>query len=566
MADKIEIARDVIRQFEQLSSLRSNFEVHWTEVAERVVPSLKEEFLSRTATQDTKGEERTQWQFDSTAQIALGRFASIMDSLLTPRNQKWHRLKVSNKELAEVREVRLWFDEVTDLFFKFRYSPAANFASQNQMIFQSLGAFGNGVMFIDENQTEAGLRYKACSLGGIYFTENHQGLVDSVIRHFRMTARQIVQKWPDAAPDKIKEKAQDVGGSKGRGKSSEQEFEIIHCVKPREDVNPNRKDSRGMPFVSYYVLIDGQVVLEEGGFSTFPYAVARHKQAPGEVYARSPAMEVLPSIRTLNEQKKTVLKQGHRATDPILLGHDDGLAGRFSLRPGAFNSGAVTKDGRPLVHTLPVGNLAVGKDMMDDERRDINDVFLVTLFQILVDSGRMTATEVLERAREKGLLLAPQFQRQESEYLGPMIEREFDLLIRQGLLPPMPPVLVEAEGEYEIEYESPFSRAQRSEEAAGLFRVFGSAIEWAQATQDPSVLDHFDTDEIIPDLAGIQGLPERWMRSDADVAAIRADRAEQQRIEQAARVAPGAAAVIKAGAVAQEKAPDQLAAAVEEAG
>ena len=46
----------------------------------------------------------------------------------------------------------------------------------------------------------------------------------------------------------------------------------------------------------------------------------------------------------------------------------------------------------------------------------------------------MTATEVLERAREKGALLAPTMGRQQSEALGPMIEREIDILVECGLM------------------------------------------------------------------------------------------------------------------------------------
>ena len=37
----------------------------------------------------------------------------------------------------------------------------------------------------------------------------------------------------------------------------------------------------------------------------------------------------------------------------------------------------------------------------------INDAFLVTLFQILTETPEMTATEVIERTREKGALLSP---------------------------------------------------------------------------------------------------------------------------------------------------------------
>lgn len=547
-----EKANRICQRFESMASDRANFDDHWTEVAEKVLPSLKDEFQGRSYNQMTKGEERTEYQFDSTAQIALGRHTSILDSLLTPRNQTWHRTKVSNPELEKDRAVRLWFDEVNRLFFKYRYAPEANFASQNQRVYQSLGAFGNGVLFTDELQNRNGVRYKSVSLGGCYFRENHQGIIDSLTRHFRMTARQIVQKWGGrgTVPEKVMKAVED--SSKGM-----REFEILHDVMPREDVDPNRRDFRGMAFTSDYVLVDGKVMLEEGGYRTFPYQVARdNRQAPGEVYARSPAMEVLPAIRTINEQKKTVLKQGHRTVDPVLLAFDDGIAGRFSMRPGAFNTGAVTRDGRSLVQTLPVGNIAIGKDLMDDERRDINDAFLVTLFQILTESPRMTATEVLERAREKGILLAPSFGRIESEYLGSLIEREFDLLINQGLLPPMPPVLIEAQGEYKIEFDSPFSRAQRAEEAAGLMRVYEFALQVANASGNPSIMDHFDEDVIIPEIAHIQGLPEKWMRGQQQVAAMRAQRAQQQAVAQAQQLAPGAAALIKSAATAQEKAPE----------
>jgi hypothetical protein len=51
----------------------------------------------------------------------------------------------------------------------------------------------------------------------------------------------------------------------------------------------------------------------------------------------------------------------------------------------------------------------------------------------------MTATEVLERTREKGALLAPTTGRQQSKALGPMIEGELEILARAGALPELPP-------------------------------------------------------------------------------------------------------------------------------
>jgi hypothetical protein len=240
-----------------------------------------------------------------------------------------------------------------------------------------------------------------------------------------------------------------------------------------------------------------------------------------------------------------MLKQGHRVVDPVLLSHDDGVLDTFSMKPGSMNPGGVSADGKLLVHTLPTGSLAAGQELMDMERSVINDAFLVTLFQILTETPTMTATEVLERAREKGALLSPTMGRQQSEMLGPMIEREMDLLMMQNLLPPLPPAMVEAAGEYEVVYDSPLSRSQRAEEASGWLRTLEAAIAYANTTQDLSVLDPFNTDVIYPQLAEINAVPPSWMRDDKAIKAIREIRAQQQQQQQMIEAAPAAAGVMK---------------------
>lgn len=483
----------------------------WQEIAERVIPAYADKFFGNGLGKQTEGEQNTEKMFDSTAAVALTRFSAAMESMLTPRSQRWHRLKTDNPFLWKQKEVRLWFEEATRRLFDFRYSAGANYASQQHEVYNCLGAFGTGAMYIDRLDA-GGLRYKAMHVGELFFLENHQGVVDTAFRVFTMTARQAAQKWPlDSLPEKIQQAVE---------KDQDETFDFLHVVTPRSDVDPTKADYRGMDFASYYVALAGKTLLAESGYRSFPYAISRYTTAPGEIYGRSPAMLALPAIKTLNEEKKTLLKQGHRTVDPVLLTHDDGVLDGFSLRPGAINPGGVSMDGRPLVHALPVGNLAVGKDMMDDERLVINDAFLVTLFQILVDTPQMTATEVLERAREKGALLSPTMGRQQSEFLGPMIARELDVLMRQSLLPPLPGVLIEAQGEYKIEYDSPLSRAQRAEEAAGISRLMQVAVEVAANTQNPEPLDHFNWDVIIPEMADIQGVPERWMRSMDEVQAL----------------------------------------------
>lgn len=538
-----EQASELLREFSTIEMKRGIWEKHWEEVAQKVLPYYSTSFYQQGNM--VPGVKRNQEQYDVTANAALWKFAAAMESMLTPANNKWHRLRHPDMNLMKRRDVQMWFDVVNDAMFHYRYSPHSGYQANQHDGYVSLGAFGTSCLFTDEYRdpvtpTMKGLRYRNVHLGELFFACNFQGQVDKVYRRFKMTLRQIAQKWgEDALPDTYKSQLKD---------KPENEVQIIHIVKPRLNRDPERIDSKGYPYASYYILREAVHLLHEGGYRCLPYSTARYITAPGELYGRSPAMNVLPAISVLNEEKKTILKQGHRTVDPVLLAHDDGIVDGFSLKPGAVNYGGVSSDGRPLVHVLPTGNIAIGKELMDDERLAINDAFLVTLFQILIQTPQMTATEVLERAREKGALLSPTMGRFQSESIGPQIEREFDLLAWQGLIPPPPPVLMEAGVAYKVEYDAPLNRAMRADEAAGTMRTFQWAAEIAAQIQDPSVMDFFDTDAIIPELLQINGAPFRFMRDPAEVAQIRQQRQQAAAQQQLVQSLPGIAAMQKAAA------------------
>lgn len=529
-----------VQRLGALRTERSHWDQQWEEAASRVIPAHRDSFINRQSGLVTGGgEKKTELQFDATVGLACQRFASVMESLVTPQGSLWALLKPVDRALQRNRAVRAFFDDLAEVLHNQRYRPKANFVGNSQQAYLGLGAYGNGIMLIDKPEDEQGLRYRNIHLGEAYFVENHAGIVDTVYRCFQMTARQMVQKFGDKCPEGVREAAKQPA-------QADKKHEVLHCVYPREDYDPRRVDAKGMKFASLYVDVKTRTELRESGYNSFPYSTARYSQVSGEVYGRGPAQWVLPAIKVLNEQKKTVLKQGHRIVDPVLLAHDDGNLSNFSLKAGALNAGGVSKEGRLLVQPLPTGNIAVGDKMMEMERSIINDAFLVTLFQILVDTPQMTATEVLERAREKGMLLAPTAGRLQAEWLGPMIEREIDLLAQQGLLPPMPPILQQAAAEYRIEYDNPMARMARSEKAAGFLRALGQAAEYAKLTQDPEPLDFFNFDEAMPEILDIQGAPVRWTRSIEEVMERRQGRAQQAQMAQMVEAAPAAASVVKA--------------------
>lgn len=533
MADALEIIREV----DSLYNARTNFATQWQEVADRCWPER-----SRFITMDhVQGEKRTDHLFDATAMLALPKFAAAIDSMITPRTRRWHKLAVPDEALAEEHEVKLWLDEANESLWRARYSPKANFAGQQSEVYMSIGAFGSGIMFVDD-VLGVGIRYKSCHLGEIYYAENWYGKVDKVYRRFKMTARQMKQAFGEACGPKVAASLE---------RNPEGEFSVVHCVKPNENAGGM---SRGrMAYSSAYVCEDDKNVLSEGGYRTMPYIIYRHITTPGEVYGRGPAMSVLPAIKTANEMSKTLIRAGHLMTRPPLLLTSDGALNAFSLRPDALNFGMLDPQGNEMVKPLNIqADVRFGDALLGREREVINDAFLINLFQILVDQPNMTATEAMIRAQEKGQLLTPTMGRHQSESLGPMIERELDILAHAGILPPMPDALIEAGGELVIEYTGELNRIQRAEDGVAILRTFEQLAPIAQI--DPGVYDIFDTQVVARELSNINGVPQKALRSKEAMAQLDENKQQQQQAAQMLQAAPVVSSSIKDLMAAQQMA------------
>jgi len=520
-------AAEIIRRQEQLAGDRANFNTLWQEVAERVLPGE-----ANFTTQSTPGEKRNEKVYDSTASLALRKYAAIIESLSMPRTTQWHQLQPEEEGLENVHSVKLYLEEVNKQLFRRRYAPRANFAAQLGSINLSLGAFGNSPLFLDDMPV-TGRRYKAIPLSELHFCENHAGVVDTAYRRFRLSARNAVSQFGERTPMRIMSAV---------ATNPDQLFCFIHCVKPLE-ADEIKKFPEGSQFSSTYVSTETKEIVGEGVYYTFPYPVSRDITLSGEIYARSPAMWVLPGIKMLNEMKRTILRGAQKAVDPPLLLTEDGALSGFSLRPGSLNAGALTDQGLPLVVPLETrSRVELGIEMQQEEQKVINDSFYISLLQIITDSPQMTATEVLQRAQEQGMLLGPVSGRQQ-EFAGQLIEREIDLDSQAGLLPPMPPELAEAGGRYKIVYDNPLTRIQKSSAAVGILRTIEGLAPLAGL--NPGIMDVFDQDEMARELADANGVPTKLERPPEEVAAIRKQRADQQAAMQAVEALPKVAGAAK---------------------
>jgi len=542
-----ERAQKIIDQQQKLRGTRSNWENLYQQVADRVCPQM-----SDFVTKRTPGEGRGEKMFDATAALALDRGTAAFHSLMVPDSQLWHGLNLDDPDLMKYQPVKAWLDEIRKTLFAVRRSPKSNFSGQAQEAIRSILAFGVQTFYVDE-QIGRGIRYKSMHPAEIDFTENAHGMVDVHYRRFDFTARQAVEEFGiENLPDKIREKYT---------KNDEvSKFDFIHYVGPRMDRERGRKDAAGMAFESIYVSVEGKQIVSEGGYERNPFMTSRYSTNPREIRGRGPAIMLLPDIKMLNEIEKTTLRAGHLSVDPPLLLFEDGSLQGFQMRPRALNFGGVDEQGRQLVHPLQTGaNLPWAQELADGKRKLINEAFWLTLFQILVDNPQMTATEAMLRAQEKGQLLAPIAGRQQTEWLGPMIRREIDILAENDLIPPPPEELlpflnvdidpmsgamsIDLAETLGIEYTSPLSRLLRSEDSVAILRTFEQLAPMAQI--DPSVYDVFDTELLPRELAEINGVPAKVMRSEKAMKALQEAKRQQVMQEQLLAAAPVAASAAK---------------------
>jgi hypothetical protein len=542
-------ARDIVTWYNEAKTIRNPHENDWRMASAYCMPRHYGAWMTDgAASYGGNSSNARRVSYDSTGARSLAKYVAILERLATPHNMKWHGFTVTDKSLMRKARVRDFLDTTQSKLFTMRYAPRANFKRAFSEVYGSLGTYGMGPIYVGQRRPNAlsqtpGFLYKACPLRDIFILTNDDGEVVTVFRRFFLNVRQFREKFPGAELPRSMA-AQTQGGATPKETSY---YEFIHVCTVREDFDRQALDSRRHPISGSYVCVPDQCyVADEHGYRSMPYLTPRVMSESGDPYGYAPAIQALPALGSASAIKKTNLRQGQKAADPVLLAHDDGMInGGVDLRPGAVNYGAVDRQGRALIQTLQTGNFQVSKDILQDERRDIEDSFFVTLFQILTETPEMTATEVMERVAEKSALLSPTMGALQSELLGPDIERELDLLDEMGQMPRMPPELIEAKGEYEIIYTSPMAKGIYAEEVSGFMRAVEMALQVVNATGDNSHLDNFNFDTAIPEISDYMAVPARWMNDENRKAELADNRATQAQDEMLVKNAAPIAGALK---------------------
>ena len=498
-----------------LESVRQTWEDHWQEILDYVMPRKADVTFVRS-----RGEKRTEVLYDSTAITANNLLAASLQGTLTSASLPWFHLKLRDTELNQNRDVQLWLEDAAKRMYEI--FNESNFNTEVHELYLDLVSIGTGAIFVEEGSKgfdKEGIHFNCLHIAEYFIQENINGKVDTLYRKYKLTARQAIQEFGEEnVGEKILESVKE---------KPDKEFNFIHAVEPTEDYERAvGKSNTKLPVHSCHVCTEDKMVVRTGGYNEFPYLVPRWSKATGEIFGRSPSYNALPDIKTLNKAVEIGLKAWAKAIDPPLLVQDDGVIGRVRMTPAGIT--VVRHDGA--IKPLQIGSNWQITDMKENQlRTSIRQAYYSDQLQ-LQDGPQMTATEVQVRYELMQRLLGPTLGRFQSEFLNPLIERTFGIMLRAGALLPEPDVI---QGQkIDVEYVGPLARSQRMEESVAIDRLYELAVNVVQV--DPSIMDNINHDEAIRLRGDLLGVPKIVLRARDEVEELREQRQQAQMAQQQA--------------------------------
>lgn len=516
-----------------LKTERSSWVPHWKEISDLLLPRAGRYFLDDV----NKGQKRHNQIYDNTATRALRVLAAGMMAGMTSPARPWFRLTTSDPALDESGAVKQWLADVQRIM-QMIYAKSNTYRALHSM-YEELGAFGTASCIIQDDFKNV-LHINTLTAGEYALATNYKGEVNTLFREFKMTVGQLVGEFGKTNCSTNAQNLFDQG-------ALDKWVTVLHCIEPRKDRDPNKRDAKNMAWRSVYFEAGGDTnkVLRESGFKTFPSLSPRWATSGGDVYGNSPGMEALGDIKQLqHEQLRKAQGIDYKTKPPLQVptsvkNHElDTLPGGVSYVDTASPNGGI--------RTAFETNLDLSHLLADiqDVRERINKSFYADLFLMLANSDRtqMTATEVAERHEEKLLMLGPVLERLQNEILDPLIEATFAKMVGTGIVPPAPP---ELQGmELNVEYVSMLAQAQRAVSTNSIDRFVGNL--GAVAGIKPEVLDKFDADKWADAYADMLGIDPELIVPSEQVAMIRQQRAQQQaQMQQAAMMQSGAETAAK---------------------
>lgn len=506
-----------------LKTDRYSWWTHWRELSDYMLPRRYKWLI--TPNQGNRGSPINQRIIDNTATVAARVLSAGMMSGITSPGRPWFKLATTSAELNDSSNVKLWLAEVEkrmQMVF-----AESNFYTSLATVYDDLSIFGTGVMIIYQDYDDVIRCFNTCA--GEYFLQNDDRQdVSTMGREFVLTVKQVAETFGLENCSPTVQGAIQTGGA-----MLTREIIIGHLIERNNDYVPKAPGVKGMPWREIYWErgTGNNMLLRVRGFHDKPFIAPRWSIVGNDAYGRGPAMDALGDVKMLQVEQKRKAQAIDKHVNPPMIADVSLKNEPASMLPGGvtYVSGNGGGIGFKPAYTVAPDFSGLVEDIKEVQVR-IKNTFFNDLFMMIsqLDTVR-TATEIDARKEEKLIQLGPVLERFENEALDPSINAVFGIMLRGGLLPPIPQEL--SGQKIKVEYISMLAEAQKAASTAAIERIFGFAGNLAAVK--PEILDNLDGDEAIDEYADMLGVSPKIIVSAAKVAQMRAARNQQMQQQMA---------------------------------
>jgi len=525
----------------QLETERSSFMPQWRDLADYILPTRPRFQI----TDANRGTRKNQKIVNSHATQSADTLRSGMMSGITSPARTWFKLSTPDPDMAEIGSVKYWLDQtgrrMADVFLR------SNLYNVLPQVYSDLGAFGTAPMLVEEDFDEV-IRAFSLPIGSYMIAKDSKGRVNTLFREFRMTVRQLVEEFA-----KRDEKSGEIDWSnfsthiRERWQQGQTEtwVDVCHVVQPNEDYDEKQLDSKYKKFASCYYERgtsgpksqgylqsgDGEIYLRESGYDYFPVLCPRWEVTGEDVYGTNcPGMKAIGDIKQLQLMEKRVAQAIEKMINPPMVGPVSLRNSKVSILPGdtTYADEREGQKGFRPAHEINFRTNEVDLKIEKIEHR-ISRCFYEDLFLMLANDNRsnITAREIDERHEEKLLALGPVLEQLNQDLLDPLIKIVFQIMMNQGWILEPPE---ELQGQdLKVEYISVMAQAQKLIAIGSLERTAQFAMQIMAVQPDAGLKINFD--QMIDEYGTSVGVPSKVIRTDEEVAGLRAQVAQAQQMQ-----------------------------------
>lgn len=523
-----EDTKALIAQGDHLFSKRGTLLSMWQTLADNFYPERADFTNSRSL-----GEDFAEHLTTSYPLMVRRDFGNSLGTMMRPNSLDWFQMKCKGREDYDDQPGKAWLEWATGVQKRAMYDRRSLFTRASKEADHDIAAFGQAVKSVTLNRQADGLLYRCWHLRDCAWAENDEGVVNTMHRKWKPTALDLSRIFEGRIHSKVKDMLS------GPNKNPFGEICVRHIVIPADQANGLDYVGKkaNVPYISIFVDVDHNHVMEVVGRAYFEYIVPRWQTVSGSQYAFSPATVcALPDARLLQAMTYTLLEAGEKAVNPPMKAVADALRSDLAIYAGGVtyvdeSYDERTGDALSILGDQRYSGIPFGLDMAQDQRLQLREAFYLDKLTLPMGTPEMTAYEVSQRVSDYIRQAAPIFEPLEDEDNAAVCETTFEILMRGGAFGSYADIPESLKGEdIGFKFESPLHDAIERQK---LTR-YNEAQQVLSTTLPvfPEAVAEINFREAFRDALFASGIPAKWVNSDEEAAAIVEAQKEQVETEQ----------------------------------